>query len=213
LDVNPASCVFLLLVAVVIFGCETTGGVIGGLIPAPKFLKGEIQNNTYTSKDKSFSIAVPHTQESYEYKYMQIKEQDLEYGSYVSFGPAALDQTIYRVETAKRVTPGSQNANFENAATAAVENYKSQLQKGYGTAAVEVNSGKEKINGKNALHWRLTQTVPARKLINSRAVALTHEVYAIDFEKVVVLVWVQTPETTKKNAMEPRSLAESVVIY
>ena len=36
----------LMLAAVAISSCSTTGGTIGGLLPAPKFLKGEIKENT-----------------------------------------------------------------------------------------------------------------------------------------------------------------------
>jgi len=57
---------------VVLAGCSTTGGTIGGLLPAPKFLKGEIVNNIYRSPDGSFSVGVPHKEGSYEFKYMQV---------------------------------------------------------------------------------------------------------------------------------------------
>lgn len=77
-------------------GCESTGGIIGGLFPAPKFLKGDITNNIYTSKEKKFSIQVPHKEGSYEYTYLNIKEQYNEHGTYISFGPAAFDKSIYR---------------------------------------------------------------------------------------------------------------------
>lgn len=130
--------VMLAVTAFVFMGCSTTGGTIGGLVPAPKFLKGEIKNNTYTAKDKSFSVTVPHKDGSYEYTYMQVKEQYFEYGAYVSFGPAAFDQSIYRLETARRMTPGSQTVSFNEAVPKLVENYKTQLQKGYGAALQEV---------------------------------------------------------------------------
>jgi hypothetical protein len=206
--------VFLLLAAFGIGGCSTTGGTIGGLFPAPKFLKGEIKNNIYTAQDKSFSVAVPHKDGSYEFTYMQVKEQNSEYGAYVSFGPAALDQSIYRVEIAKRVTPGSQNVKFDDAAPKIVEGYKAQLQNGYGTTPQEAESRQETINGKKAFFWRLTQVVPVGKYVSNEAVTFTHDVYVIDFEKGAAIVWVQVPETIqKKAAMDPRAFAESVVMY
>lgn len=206
---------FVLFIAAVfsLVGCSTTGGTIGGLFPAPKFLKGEIKNDIYTAQDKSFSVVVPHKDGSYEYTYMQVKEQYSEYGAYVSFGPAAFDQSVYRIETAKRVTPGSQGVKFDDVAPKIVEGYKAQLQKGYGTVPQEAESRKETINGRKAYFWKLTQVVPAGKYISNKAATFTHDVYVIDFEKGAAIVWVQIPETTKKVAIEPRAFAESVAMY
>lgn len=205
---------FVLFVAAVfsLVGCSTTGGTIGGLFPAPKFLKGEIKNDIYTAQDKSFSVVVPHKKGSYEYTYMQVKEQYSEYGAYVSFGPAAVDQSIYRIETAKRVTPGSQSIKFDDVAPKIVEGYKDQLQKGYGTVPQEAESRQETINGRKAYFWKLTQVVPAGKYISNKAATFTHDVYVIDFEKGAAIVWVQIPETTKKAAIESRTFAESVAM-
>lgn len=205
--------VLLVLAAVTISGCSTTGGTVGGLFPAPKFLKGEIKNNIYTAQDKSFSVAVPHKDGSYEYTYMQVKEQNSEYGAYVSFGPAALDQSIYRVETAQRVTPGSQNVKLDNFAPKIVEGYKAQLQNGYGSTPQEIESRQETINGKKAYYYKLTHVVPAGKYISNQAATFTHEVYVIDYEKGIAIIWVQVPETTPKVAMEPRAFSESVAMY
>ncbi|RJQ48991.1 MAG: hypothetical protein C4528_01500 [Gammaproteobacteria bacterium] len=206
---------FVLFVAAVftLVGCSTTGGTIGGLFPAPKFLKGEIKNDIYTAQDKSFSVVVPHKDGSYEYTYMQVKEQYSEYSAYVSFGPAAIDQSVYRIETAKRVTPGSQSVKLDDVAPKIVEGYKAQLQKGYGTVPQETESRQETINGRKAYFWKLTQVVPAGKYISNKAATFTHDVYVIDFEKGAAIVWVQIPETTKKAAIEPRAFAESVAMY
>lgn len=76
---------------------SSTGGTIGGLFPAPKFTEGEIKNNHYVSLDGDFSIGLPHQESSYEYRYMEMKEQYGEESEYVSFGPAAMDGSIYRL--------------------------------------------------------------------------------------------------------------------
>lgn len=206
----------VLFVAVATFalaGCSTTGGTIGGLFPATKFLKGEIKNNIYTAKDKSFSVAVPHKNGSYEYTYMQVKEQYSDYSVYISFGPAAFDQSVYRLEIVKRVMPGSQEVKFDDIAPKIVEGYKTQLQKGFGTTPQEILSRRETINGRKAYYWKLTQIVPAGKYISNRSSNFTHEAYVIDFEKWVAIVWVQIPETTKKASIEPLAFAESVVMH
>jgi hypothetical protein len=213
MGVTHARAILFTAAAIVLAGCATTGGTIGGLFPAPKFLKGEIKNNIYTARDKSFSVAVPHKDGSYEYTYMQVKEQYSEYGAYVSFGPAALDLNIYRVETGKRITPNSQALSFDEVAPKVVEGYKAQLQDSYGTAAQEVESRQETINGRKAHYWKLTQVVPAGKFTNNREAIFTHDIYVIDFQKCAVTVWVQIPETTKKPVIEAHAFAESVVVY
>jgi hypothetical protein len=47
---------------------------VGGLFPAPKFLKGTIENDTYRSPDGLFQVGCPQPKDSYEYKYMAVKE-------------------------------------------------------------------------------------------------------------------------------------------
>lgn len=102
-----------ILWTVVLAGCQSTGGTIGGLFPGPKLLTGEIAHNRYTSKDKMFSIQVSHSQNTYEYKYMAVKEQYADGGAYVSFGPAAYNKSVYRLEIATRLTPQSQAIELE----------------------------------------------------------------------------------------------------
>jgi hypothetical protein len=202
--------VFIIFTTYVISACAATGGSIGNLIPAPKFLKGNIENDIYTTQDKTFSIMVPHKSESYEYKYMQVKEQSSEYGAYVSFGPAAMDQSIYRVETGSRT---SSSMSVEDAAPKIVEDYKSQLKNAYGIKPTEVSANQNLINGKKAYYWQLTQLVPAGKFNSEHEVLLTHHVYVIDFEKSAAIIWVQIPDTTSTAVIEPRAFAESLVMH
>lgn len=207
------SVLLFIAATLVLAGCSTTGGTIGGLFPAPKFLKGEIGNNIYTAMDKSFSVAVPHKSGSYEYKYMQVKEQYAEDGAYVSFGPAAFNQSIFRIHTAKRPKPGVETRKFDDIAPLVLEAYNEQLQTGYSSAPQVSVTNKEDIKGRKAYYWKMTQVVPAGKYYNNRDTVLTHEVYVIDFENGVVFVGVQIPEDTREPALEPRAFAESVLMY
>jgi len=76
----------------------------------PQQIEGKIQRNVYTAKNNLFSIAIPHREGSYEYAYMKVKEEfHGEQGAYVSFGPAAFNQSIYRVKW----TPGSRQKQAE----------------------------------------------------------------------------------------------------
>lgn len=208
-------------------GCETTstGGTIGGLFPAPKFLKGKIENGIYIAQDKSFSVSIPHSIGSYEYTHMQVKEQYSDHGTYVSFGPSAFDQRIYRVQIygndiIKRVMPDIQSTRFDVVAAKVFEGYKAQLLKVYGTMPKEVLSLQETINGRKGLYWRLTQEINNSNnnayLANSNTdIYLAHDIYIVNFEKGIALVGVQThrPAPPLAGIMDPRAFAESVVMY
>lgn len=211
-------------------GCETSGGTIGGLLPAPKFLKGEIKNGTYTSDDKTFSVAIPHKEGTGEYRHMQVKEQTNQFGAYVSFGPSAFDQSIYRVEIGRQLVAAGEKLRLEQIAPEVVEGYKAQLKNGYGSELKEQASRQESLNGKKAYYYQFTQLVPAGKLSNMPE-NLTHEVYVIDFGLGAAIVWVQKPGPRVVTSVEPlvwvqkpepepqqlgigaRALAESVVIH
>jgi len=197
-------------------GCSTTGGDIGGLFPAPKFLKGSIENNVYTSKDKLFSIAIPHKQGSYEYKYMQVKEEYHNGYDYVSFGPAAFDQSIYRVEVVPRAPPGEARPSLNEAASKFLMQVEQMMQNAYGAQAVVTQSNKTQVNGRNALYWQLKQVVPAGKLNSSNPVTLTHDVYVIDFDDAVGIVWVQNQtgasSSPGEKSLTPEQFASSLKI-
>jgi hypothetical protein len=145
-----------MIACLVLAGCETTGGTIGGLFPSPKFLKGEIKNGTYTAQDKSFSVAIPHKEGTEEYRHMQVKEQGNEFGAYVSFGPSALDQSIYRVEIARRISAGSEKVQFDEVAPKIVEGFKAQLKNGYGSELKEQAARQESLKGKKAYYYQFT---------------------------------------------------------
>lgn len=216
----------LFLAAVLAFvGCSTMGGALGGLSPTSKSLQGKISNDIYTAQDKSFSVALPQKEGSYEFAYMQVKEQYSEDGAYVSFGPFAFDQSIYRIETAGPVTQDSQRATFDVLAPSLVEGFKAQLLEGYGTAPEEMESRQETIKGRSAYYCRLTQTLPGAQSgkfgVNEEGalvpedVSVIHDVYVIDFEdKGAVLVGVQNSEIEGHTpGLKPRAFAESVTMY
>src|SRR5262249_59128402 len=81
-----------LAAAVALAGCSSLGAE-----PPPRVLAGSITNDRYTSQDGSFSVALPHRQESSDYASMQVKEMSQEGDQYVSFGPADSDHTTSRL--------------------------------------------------------------------------------------------------------------------
>jgi hypothetical protein len=210
-----------LAAALVFVGCASTGG----LSFSSMHLKGEISNNTYTAQDKSFSVRIPHKEGSYEYANMQVKEQYSEDGIYVSFGPFAFDQSIYRIDIDKPITPSEQRMTFNDLASISIELFKAQLYQGYGTAPEQKESHEEIINGRRAYYFKLTQTITGGKsgkfVINKEGkmvpedVSVIHDVYVIGFEeKGVALVGIQNSEIKGHTpGLEPRAFAESVVLY
>lgn len=93
---------FSFVLALSLVACSGTGGIIGGLIPAPKFLKGEVTSDGfYISENQQFSVLLPHPpnrsdDDSYEWTYTKVWETNQE-GVVVGaiFGPAAFDLNQY----------------------------------------------------------------------------------------------------------------------
>lgn len=91
--------VSMLLVSVIV-ACSHTGGIVGGLVPAPKNLKGDVTEDVYHSPKGAFSVRLPHPpsksdDDRYEWTYSQIRE--IEDGPVIGviFGPAAFDLNYY----------------------------------------------------------------------------------------------------------------------
>jgi len=189
-------------------GCATTGGDIGGLVPAPKFLSGSIDdNNVYIAKDKRFTVAVPFAADTDNHRYMKVKE---EYGpneDYVSFGPGAVDQRIYRIDF---VTPpaGRSLPALDTVVSRMQGLVAQQAQQSYGTAPTVGGSQKTVIGGHDAYTWEMQQSVP------SMHATLTHEVYMIYLGGSGVTVWVQTPSNnlSDQRALTPEQFAESLKV-
>lgn len=176
-------------------GCSSTGGTLGGLVPLPKTLQGSIVDNVYVAKDGAFRVMSPHEKGSNEYTYMAIKEKYSPMGDYVSFGPAAFDQSIYRVNFTGTADAQGVAMPFEVAAEKVVTAFRGELEKGYGTELLEKAKSATKANGRNVISWTYVQSLPSHTTIQGRASAdtLTHEVVAIDDGKLIAVLWVQTP--------------------
>lgn len=198
-----------------ITGCSTTGGTIGGLIPAPKFMEGSIDKKTYYSKDKDFSISIPHGDGSYEFSHMNVKEQYGDFEAYISFGPAAFDQSIYRLNVGRKVTPESRNIVFEDVLEEMIDNYKHQIEKGYQSKPALEKRKAVLVNGKKSYYFSLRQEVPSGILINNMPATLHHEGIATEYESLVAIVWVQKMTgvvTTKQSSLTAIAFAESFSI-
>jgi len=186
-------------------------------------LKGKIKNNRYTAPDKSFSVAVPHEKGTYEYRYMQVNEQFADGGRYVSFGPAAFDQCIYRLEIISRVAPDGKTLSFDEFVPQIVNGFKALMNDAYGSAPSEIEKEQLAIQAKNAYHYRIKQAIAGDQSgvlvlgkdgFEGEEQAVMHEVYLVDFGANVVLVAVQIPEELgQEGGLTPETFAESVVVY
>jgi hypothetical protein len=183
------------LFVIVVAGCASTGGTLGGLVPLPKTLQGSIVNNVYVAKDGMFRVMSPHEKGSNEYTYMAIKEKYSPMGDYVSFGPAAFDQSIYRINFTGNADAQGVAMPFETAADKVISAFRSELQKGYGTELIEKKKSASKANGRNILLLTYAQSLPSHTTIQGQTSAdtLTHEVVAIDNGNSIAVLWVQTP--------------------
>jgi hypothetical protein len=203
-----------LALAATLAGCSSTGGTALGLFPLPKFLDGEIEGDAYIGGDGLFRVALPHPEESYEFTYMSVKEEEINGSFYVSFGPAAFDQSIYRVEFGLADDHATLAANFDTTFEAAVAHYAGQLQAGYGAPLVLTSESREPLGGRPARSRTYTQLVPAGKhaggYASNRESTFTHEVFWIDLERAAALVWVQGPDDRPVKGLPARDFAASV---
>ena len=87
----------LIFLTYLLASCSSgTGGIIGGLVPAPKFLDGEVTDGIYASPENAFTVRTPYTEkEHYEWSYTQIHEVKDKNVIGIVFGPAAFDKNNY----------------------------------------------------------------------------------------------------------------------
>lgn len=96
-----SSLIFILVLCLA--GCSGTGGIAGGLIPLPKFLKGEVTpEGIYISENREFSVRLPHPpnqsqDDKYEWTYTKIQEISNDDNTIIGtiIGPAAFDKNLY----------------------------------------------------------------------------------------------------------------------
>lgn len=209
---NSLRTTYFITAIALISGCATTGGTIGGLFPAPKILKGNIGNNIYTAKNKMFTISIPHQERTYEYNYMQLKEQYKNNEAYVSFGPAAFNHSIYRINVIVHPESGKNTMPLNTAAPQVMENYKKQMVKNYGTSPKVLEKKKIKINNKNTYYWKLTQDIPAGKSYSNKNKVFNHYIYVVDYEIAAGIFWIRIPSDTgsREAGIAPKKFVESL---
>jgi hypothetical protein len=203
--VRPAHLALLLL----------TGCALGDGRPEPfpvdRALSGTIAEDIYTAQDGSFSVTVPHPHDSYEFACMQVKEMSEGGGLYVSFGPAAFDLTIWRLEVAPVAGSELMPSRFASAFEAEISMYREQIEKA-GQARLEFESERvDPVGGFPARQRTYVQELPPGVYVSGAPTTLTHEVVAVNLKRAMVFVWVQRPdEVPPRRGLSARAFAESV---
>lgn len=95
----------ILACSILLTACSGTGGIIGGLVPAPKFLKGSVEGDVYVAEGRDFKVALPHppSVDGYEWTYTKVHEYKNDNHTKVIFGPAAFDINYYHVSLVNSV--------------------------------------------------------------------------------------------------------------
>lgn len=197
----------LLLSIASIHGCSTTGGTSGGQFPAPKFLQGTVENDTYYAKDGSFEVKTPYEQDSHSYKYMAIKEQYAKTGAHVSFTASNHPNEFYRVEIGRKLDQSQPSPAFELLVEGLLQGYKQQLT-GYGSHAREQWRTETTLDGKQAMLVTLVQSIPPRHGYQGSSPGYTahHIIYIVQSPSGGgASVWVQWPHACNACSSGPES--------
>ena len=105
---------FLSITVLAIFLAGCGGGTIGGLLPAPKIVKGDLDGTKYTSPNRVFSVVAPVSKDRGEWTYTKIKENSESHpdqkSEFVGF-KTPYDSHFYSVE----VVTLNKDINNENA--------------------------------------------------------------------------------------------------
>jgi hypothetical protein len=154
---------FYLVLLTSLIGCSST---IGGLIPAPKFTKGDLSDGIYTAQDKSFIVNSPFDKDSYEYTYMAIAERYSDKENSIQFSSSAAPAEVYRINVFKNVSPEEQLEKV------AFESYKKQMESAYNTPFKNRAVKTMASSGIQAMLVTYSQHIPERSSLGVTAEAL-----------------------------------------
>ena len=203
---RPVRCLSLAVLLLLPAACSSTGGTWLGLVPAPKFLDGDIEDGVYTAEGGAFSVEVPYEEGSSDFRYMAVKEQRNGLEWYVSFGPA-VDQAIFRVNFIERME-GTPIQPLDELGPQVLELYVGQLEQGYGAPTRAEGSRTLMIGDMSARSWKLTQTAPAGTIANVD-IELVHEVICMDLGTAFVSFCLQAPAPSVQGTARLEAFANS----
>jgi hypothetical protein len=201
------------VMAVIVAACSTTGGTIGGLVPAPKFLKGQIKDNIYYAPNNVLRVAVPFLKGTYEFTYMRVKEQFDGNAGLIIFGPAAFDQGVYRVEVLTQKDGLETIEAFNADAPILMQETKEMLRREGRASLEDLGKDDDPINGRPTRHEKVRQHARAGVLSN-RPEVLTYDLFLVQFGKKVAVAMIMRPEKSVADppAISVAAFAQSVQV-
>ena len=179
-----------------------------GSLPPSQSVAGTLKRDRYTSPDGDFSVAVPFVGD-YERNWMQVKEQRRALGQYISFGPAAFNQSIYRL-LVWREHPGAVRRSLDSAAALIASELTVQLERSYGAPLQLVTDKAANVNGIAARQRRYRQVATAGKISNMEVV-LQHQLLVLKDGNRIWSAWLQSPVgLSRGNEEDPLTLEQFV---
>lgn len=163
---NLRSLVCGLGILFVLVGCTSTGGTIGGLIPAPKFTKGKLSDGLYTAQDDSFSVRTPFDTDSYEYTYMAIAESYGNREDDIQFSSSAAPAEVYRIAILKDVPPDQDIEKL------AFDEYRKLFEGAYKTPFKNHRTKQIMVSNVPVILNTYSQHIPERSSLGRTAMAL-----------------------------------------
>ena len=199
----------LIIILMLLAGCSSMG------LPTMNAVKGKINNGIYNGKIGEqpglggFSVKVPQASNNYEFSYMQMKEEIGSDNTYVSFGPAAIDFSIYRVFIGVR-----DQVPFEKFKAQAIPMIAPFIAKSYGQPIYKIYQQDITYKGHPALYAVYTQHLPSYfdpiGMHQIEGVMLTHAIYYIDYGKYLVVLWAMGNSGGGSNAITDKSRSQMI---
>ncbi len=171
----------------------STGGIIAGLLPAPKILKGKIKDGIYIAPKKEFKISVPNWNNKSEYQYMKVKERFSKTGEYLSFGPAAFNQNIYRLEYSRKLSFEGYYIELNTIKALVFKKYIKQIEKAYHAKIELISEDVDLFDARKSYSRIYRQHIPAKKkLFKKIAETLRyHFIDLVDYGSYNLMFWVE----------------------
>ncbi|MCP3915621.1 MAG: hypothetical protein GY711_08710 [bacterium] len=192
---NSIQLALIALAATCTLACQSGGGTHSGISPMPEDIRGTIEGDAYTSEDGSFSVDVPHPRGTYEHEYMQIAEVARAGGWSVQFGPAGLDETLYRVDYVPMVE-GAPGVEIGAVAEPLFARSLRPIEAESGGEAVRAAYEETTVGGHAAIFAAYEHQVPSKRRAFGTDVAgetRFHSMYLVDYGDATATFWVTVP--------------------
>lgn len=177
-------------------------------------IKSKMQDGVYRSSVGTlpglaqFSIRAPQADIRSEFIQMKTKEERFNDYTYLSFGPAAFDLTIYRA-----IVGVKDQLPFKVFKQKSIPMLAAIIQQAYKQPLTKRFEKELSFKGHPAIYTVFTQTIPEKvnlRLQRSAPQTLTHGIYFIDYGKYLVVLWTMGDSLSLKNKMDDSNISRMV---